>query len=214
MAGVLVEVWSDVVCPWCYIGKRRFETALARFEGADDVTIVYRPFQLDPTAPPGTTTPVLDAYARKFGGEAQARRLMSQVTAVASDVGLEFRLEQAQRANTLDAHRLLWFAESTGRQGEIKERLMRAYFVDGENVSDRDVLVGIAGETGLDTEAVAAFLESDAGIGEVRELLGVAAAAGITAVPTYVIDGRWTIPGAQEPETFLAVLEKLQDAAE
>ena len=212
MAAVLVEVWSDVVCPWCYIGKRRFESALARFEGADDVQIVYRPFQLDPTAPFGTTQPVAEVYAKKFGGEERARQLMGHVTSVAADAGIEFHLERAQRANTLDAHRLLWFAESHGDQAALKERLMQAYFTDGENVADRETLVRLAVEVGLDGDETAAFLDSDAGIGEVREELARAASAGITAVPTYVIDGKWSIPGAQEPDTFLGVLEKLQDA--
>jgi predicted DsbA family dithiol-disulfide isomerase len=214
VAAVLVEVWSDVVCPWCYIGKRRFEAALARFEGAAEVEIVYRPFQLDPTAPAGTTTSVVEAYSKKFGGEERARQLIDHVTAVAAESGLEFRLERARRANTLDAHRLLWFAAAHGCQGEVKEALLRAYFVDGENVADHDTLARIGTSAGLPADVVAGFLDSDAGIGEVRELLGRAAAAGITAVPTYVIDGKWSIPGAQDPDTFLGVLERLQDDGE
>jgi len=214
VAVVLVEVWSDVVCPWCYIGKRRFEAALDRFDGADEVEIVFRPFQLDPTAPVGATTPVSEVYARKFGGPDEARRVIGHVTSVAAESGLEFHLEKAQRANTLDAHRVLWFAEERGCQAEVKERLLRAYFVDGENVGDRDTLARIAAESGLDEDEVADMLDSTAGVGEVREQMAIAASLGITAVPTYVIDGKWSIPGAQDPETFLRVLEKLQDADE
>src|SRR5436853_2946136 len=127
---MLVEIYSDVVCPWCYIGKRRFETALEQFPGRDDVTVVWRPFQLDPNAP-RTATPVLDAYARKLGGPAEAARIVERVTTMAAPEGLEFHLDVAQRANTFEAHRLIAYAERHGRQDLMNERLLRAYFTEG-----------------------------------------------------------------------------------
>jgi predicted DsbA family dithiol-disulfide isomerase len=213
---VLVEVWSDVVCPWCYIGKRRFAAALA--ELADDPTfdadveIVYKPYQLDPKAPPGTAMPVLETYARKFGGEERARAIIDHLTATAAEDGLDFHLELAQRANTRDAHRLLWFAEQHGGPGSqdaLKERLLSAYFVRGRNVGDTDVLADEAAEVGLDRDEVRRFLDSDDGRVEVEQELAFAAEAGITAVPTYVIDRRWSIPGAQDPDVFVQVLRRL-----
>ena len=206
-----VEIWSDVVCPWCYIGKRRFEEALSRFEGRDAVEVRYMPYQLDPSAPPGTSMPASEAYARKFGGPEQARRIIDNVTSVAAEAGIEFHLDRAIRANTLLAHRLLWFAEQhdLATQRALKEALLQAYFTDGEHIGDPEVLVRRAASVGLDRDEVAAFLDSDAGHAEVMERLALAHSQGITAVPTYVVNGRWAVPGAQDPDTFLRVLERM-----
>lgn len=205
-----VEIWSDVVCPWCYIGKRRFETALANLGDTVDVEYVYRPYQLDPTASPGKTAPVSETYAKKFGGPERAAEIIRNVTAVAAESGIEFHMDKALRANTLLAHRALWFAESIeGPQAALKERLMQAYFTDGDNIGDPDVVVTCAVDVGIDRAAITAFLDSDAGTGEVNEMLAQAAAHGITAVPTFVIDGQWAIPGAQDVEVFERVLTKL-----
>jgi predicted DsbA family dithiol-disulfide isomerase len=209
-----VEIWSDVVCPWCYIGKRRFEAALERVgrtRDISDIEVVYRPYQLDPTAPAGVTQPVLDAYAKKFGGPERAAEIMANVTAVAKESGLDFQMDRALRANTLLAHRLLGMAERSGHQIALKERLLRAYFTDGEDIGDRDVLTAAAAGVGMDPVAVAAFLESDEGTGEVMEQLAMAASHGITAVPTYVFDEQWAVPGAQDVEVFVRVLERLLD---
>lgn len=219
MGSVLVEVWSDIVCPWCYIGKRRFEQARARLADQADfdrqLEVVYRPFQLDPTVPPGTAMPATEAYARKFGDRAPA--LVDNVTRIASDEGLEFHLERAQRSNTRDAHRLLWYALATDgpvTQDALSERLLAAYFTHGLNVADPDVLAGEAAEVGLDAEDVRRMLESDEGIAELDASLAFAAEAGINAVPTYVIDGRWSVPGAQEPDVFVRVLRRVAERAE
>ncbi len=206
---VEVEIWSDVVCPWCYIGKRRFETAVAELDDEIDVDIVFRPYQLDPTASPGKAGPVLDAYAKKFGGPERAQQIIDHVTAVAADSGIEFRMDRALRANTLLAHRLLWLAEATGHQVAMKERLLRAYFIDGLDIGDPDVLATCAVEVGLDRDRVRAFLESDDGVAEVREALRSATELEITAVPTFVFDGKWMVPGAQDPDTFVQVLRRL-----
>ena len=206
---VTVEIWSDVVCPWCYIGKRRFETALAELGDEIDVDIVFRPFQLDPTASPGKAGPVIDAYAKKFGGPERAQQLIDHVTSVAAESGLEFRMDRALRANTLLAHRVLWLAESTGHQVALKERLLQAYFIDGLDIGDPDVLAVCAAEVGLDHDRVRAFLDTDEGVAEVGEDLRSAAEMEITAVPTFVFDGKWMVPGAQDPDTFVQVLRRV-----
>jgi predicted DsbA family dithiol-disulfide isomerase len=209
-----VEIWSDVVCPWCFIGKRRFEQALGRFPGHADVSVVYRPFQLDPTAPPGVATPVFDVCSHKFGGPERAQELIDNVTGVAAEAGLTFHLDRAVRANTMLAHRVLWLAEQRGVQAAVKERLLRGYFGEGRNIGDPDTLAELAAEAGLDGTEVLAFLDSDAGILEVNAELQRAAEMGITAVPTYVFDGQWAVPGAQDPVVFLRVLERVAEMEE
>ena len=204
-----VEIWSDVVCPWCYIGKRRFEKAIAQLEGEAQIDIVYRAYQLDPTASPGKATPVVEAYAKKFGGPERAEQILEQLTQVAAAEGLDFHMDRALRANTLLAHRLLWLAEATGHQQALKERLLQAYFVDGLNVGDPDVLADCGADVGMPRERVLAFLDSDDGVAEVQQQLQLAAQSEITAVPTYVIDGRWAVPGAQDPDTFVTVIRRL-----
>jgi predicted DsbA family dithiol-disulfide isomerase len=204
-----VEIWSDVVCPWCYIGKRRFETAVAELADEIDVTIVFRPYQLDPTASPGKAGPVIDAYAKKFGGYEHAQQIIDHVTAIAADSGIHFRMDRALRANTLLAHRLLWLAEATGKQVALKERLLQAYFIDGLDVGDPEVLAACAADIDLDHDRVLSFLESDDGLAEVRRELQRALEMEITAVPTFVFDDRWMVPGAQDPSTFVEVLRRV-----
>ena len=216
-------MWSDVVCPWCYIGKRKFASGLARVEaelaeeGLDvGFDVSYHPYQLDPTAAPGAAGPVIDAYAKKFGGPERAASIIANVSERAAEVGLEFRMDRALRANTLLAHRLIWLAaqaDSPVAQDAVKERLLQAYFHDGVNIGDPDVLADCAAEVGFDRGVVHDFLASARGTDEVAAELQVAHENGITAVPTYVIDGRWAIPGAQEPETFAQVLRKMADQA-
>ncbi|HKA02814.1 MAG TPA: DsbA family oxidoreductase [Acidimicrobiales bacterium] len=207
---MLVEIYSDVVCPWCYIGKRRFEEALNRFEGREDVTVVWRPFQLDPHAP-ATPTPVADAYARKFGGPEQAMRIVDKVTTTASGEGLDFHLDIAQRSNTFDAHRLIAYAGRHDRQDALKERLLRAYFTDGLAVSDRAVLADLAADVGLDRADVVRFLASDEGTAELREELLQGLERGVTAVPTFVFENKWAVPGAQDADTMLRVLQTVAE---
>ena len=207
---MLVEIWSDVVCPWCYIGKRRFEEALARFTGRDDVTVVYRAFQLDPTAPPGVATSVREVYDRKFGPD-QAVQLIDRVTTMAAEVGLDFHLERAQRANTADAHRMLWWTlrdHGAVPQAALKERLMAAYFTEGADIGDLEVLAGCAADVGLDADVARRRLGGDEGVESLAVGLQRAADLGITAVPTYVLASTWSIPGAQDAATFAAVLRR------
>lgn len=204
-----VEIWSDVVCPWCYIGKRRFETAAAELRDEVDLQVVYRPYQLDPTASPGTSQPVIEAYAKKFGGHERANEIIAHVTEIAAGEGLTFHMDKALRANTLLAHRLLLLAEGTGQQYELKERLLKAYFCDGLDIGDPDVLADCAAEVGMKRDSVRAFLDSNDGVTEVQAMLRVAAESEITAVPTFVFDGRWSVPGAQDAETFVNVIRRL-----
>jgi predicted DsbA family dithiol-disulfide isomerase len=211
---ISVDIWSDVVCPWCSIGKRRFERALEQLDGEVDVRVRFRPYQLDPTAPPGAAEPVATAYAKKFGGAERAAEIMAHVSAVAADEGIEFHMERALRANTLLAHRLIWYAEQSNSpvsQPVVKARLMQAYFSDGLHIGDPDVLADLAAELGFDRGEVAAFLASDRGLAEVRADLDLAAELGVTAVPTFVVDGQWAIPGAQDTDTFVSVLRRIRD---
>jgi predicted DsbA family dithiol-disulfide isomerase len=216
---VTVDIYSDVVCPWCYIGKRKFEAGLHLVETEDlgvDFQVAYRPYQLDPTAAPGISEPVIEAYAKKFGGPERARAIIDNVSARAAEVGIEFDMERARRANTLLAHRLIWFAgrPDTGvEQAAMKERLLQAYFTDGLDIGDPEVLADCAADVGIDRPTALEFLASDRGRAEVAAELDEARDEGITAVPTYVFRGQWAVPGAQEPETFAQVLRKMANDA-
>ena len=212
-----VDIYSDVVCPWCYIGKRKFEAGLDLVDGEDlgvDFDVTYRPFQLDPTARAGRrragrSRPTPRSSAAPSG----PAEIIRNVSDRAAEVGLEFNMDRALRANTLLAHRLIWFADQPGspvvEQAAMKERLLQAYFTDGLDIGDPEVLADCAAEIGLDRRAVLEFLESDRGTAEVAAELAEARDEGITAVPTYVFNGKWAVPGAQEPETFAQVLRKM-----
>jgi predicted DsbA family dithiol-disulfide isomerase len=207
---IKVDVWSDVVCPWCYIGKRRFEAALAALGDEADVQVTYRAYQLDPKAS-GPSMPVSDAYARKFGGAERAAQIIEHVTEVAAESGIGLRMDRALRANTFDAHRLLWLSSATGHQAALKERLLQAYFTDGLDVASHGVLAQCAADVGLPADAVLAFLASDDGADAVRADIDIAGEYGISAVPTFVVNGAWSIPGAQDPETFVTVLRRMAE---
>ena len=209
-----VEIWSDVVCPWCYIGKRRFEKAVAvlREKGVTDpIEVTYRSYQLDPTAPAGTNTPVRDAYAKKFGGRERAEQILGHVTKVAAADGIEFRMDIALRANTVLAHRALHRALETGGpalQDALKERLLRAYFTEGLDVGDVATVARCAGEVGMEAADLTAWLDGDGGKTEVLADLRGAMDREISAVPTFVIDDRFMVPGAQDVDVFVNVLER------
>ncbi|MBM3638367.1 MAG: DsbA family oxidoreductase [Actinobacteria bacterium] len=209
-----VEIWSDVVCPWCYIGKRQFEEALARLHDAGtgtDIEVVYRSYQLDPTAPPGGSTPAREAYARKFGGYERADQIIGHVTRIAADSGIEFRMDRAIRANTMLAHRALHFVLTeigSTAQAAMKEQLLRAYFTDGENVGDLDVVVSCAERAGIDADALRRWLESDVGVAEVVADIEAAQMRDITGVPAFVLDDRFLIPGAQDVDVFEQLLTR------
>ena len=209
---MLIEIWSDVVCPWCYIGKRRLEAALASFHHAEEVDIVYRSFELDPTAPPVGTESVVEALGRKYGGgAANARRMMDQMGEAAEGVGLHFDYAHATHTNTVDAHRLLHEAleeGGTALQGALKEALLAAYFGRGRSMADHAVLGEVAVGSGLDAHRVQEVLAGDAHSEAVRADIDQARAYGITGVPFYVFDGKFGVSGAQPPGLFAQVLHR------
>ena len=164
-----VEIWSDVVCPWCYVGKRQFEAALSRFAHADQVSVEWRSFELDPSSPDRVDLPMTTILQRKYGmTEQQAEDANANMTALAASVGLDYHLDQVQVGNTFDAHRLIHLAAAHGLGDAMKERLMAAYFTEGESPSDHVTLARLAVEVGLDKEDVVATLEGDSFAVEVR----------------------------------------------
>ncbi len=203
-----IEIWSDVVCPWCYIGKRRLEEALAGFAHRDEVEIEWRSYQLDPTAPQVPTESVAESLGRKYGvGVDGAREMMAQVQEVASEVGLDYsRMTESQRVNTVDAHRLLHAAGDL--RGELKEALLHAYFVDLRNVADHDELTAIAVGVGLPEDDVRRVLASDAHRDDVAADVEAAQDLGAGGVPFFVVDRRYGISGAQPVEVFTRALEQ------
>jgi predicted DsbA family dithiol-disulfide isomerase len=217
MSTLRVDIWSDIVCPWCYVGKRRFEAALARFSRGSDVQVVWRAFELDPAAPRvrDKSTSYAARLAKKYGVPvARAEAMISYMTDVAAAEGLDFRFDRAQSGNTFDAHRLLHLAGERGVQGALKERLLRAYFTEGEPIGEPETLVRLAAETGLDADEIGAALASDAHAGEVRADEEEAGALGITGVPFFVLGGRYAVSGAQPAAVLLGALEKASSAGE
>lgn len=205
-----IEIYSDLVCPWCYIGKRRLERALATYDG--DVTIHYRPFQLDPSPVP-EPVPLVDAMAAKFGGVDRAREIFAQTTVVAAGVGLDLRFDRAVSANTFDAHRLVRFAAERGRAAETVDALFDAHFRAGTDLGSTAALAAVAAGVGLAENEALAYLTSDAGTAEVRAELATARQLGISSVPTFVLAGRYAVTGAQEPETLRAALTEVAQRA-
>jgi len=205
-----VEIWSDVVCPWCYIGKRRFEAALARFEHRDEVEVVWRSFELNPGAP--SSAAMQGTYAERLAGKygmsvAQAEQRLDHMTQMAAAEGLDFHFELARGGNTFDAHRLLHLALARGVQDALKERFDRATFSEGLSVSDRDALTRLAVEVGLDEAEVTEVLASGTFGDAVRGDEAQAQAYDITGVPFFLVDGKFAISGAQDPALLLRVLD-------
>ncbi|MEU6203404.1 DsbA family oxidoreductase [Micromonospora musae] len=202
-----IEIYADVVCPWCYIGKRRLEEALASYDG--EVTVRYRPFQLDPS-PVSEPVPVVEALGARFGGPANARQMVARVTEAAAGAGLRLDYDRAIAANTFDAHRLVAYATERGRSGEMVEALYQAHFVGGIDIGSRDALAGLAEQVGLDAADARRFLDSDEGTKEVAAELAKAHDLGISSVPMFVLAGKYGISGAQEPQTLLAALAEVE----
>jgi predicted DsbA family dithiol-disulfide isomerase len=204
-----IEIWSDIACPWCYVGKRRFEAALAQFEHRDDVNVTWRSFELDPEAPAEREGDRAEHLARKYGMSVeQAQQAERQMTETAAGDGLEFRFDVARAGNTFDGHRLVHLAKAHGRQDEMKERLLRAYFSEGELISDHDALARLADEVGLPADEVRETLAGDRYAAYVREDERLAHGFGISAVPTFVVDRRIGASGAHPPEALLSLLNQ------
>jgi predicted DsbA family dithiol-disulfide isomerase len=206
-----IDIYSDVVCPWCYIGKRRLDAALASFDG--DVTVRFRPFQLDPTTP-RDGRPLLDWLGPKFGGEARVRQMTDHTTSVAAGDGIEMHFDRAIIANTFDAHRLIWFAGESALA--VAEALHKAHFTDGLDIGSPSVLTSIAVEAGLDESDVRTFLASDAGAADVQAEIDGAHQLGISSVPTFVFAGKYAVSGAQDSTLLLDTLREVarREAAE
>ena len=204
-----VEIWSDIACPWCYVGKRRFEAALAGFEHRDDVRVTWRSFELDPAAPAERPRSGAEHLAEKYGASLeQARAMQQQMTDVAAREGLEFHFERARGGNTFDAHRLVHLAAAHGAQDAMKERLMRAYLTEGELMSDRGALARMAAEVGVPADEVDDLLAGDRFAAEVREDERAAHGLGISAVPFFVVDRALGAAGAQPPEVLGDLLRR------
>jgi len=204
-----VEIWSDVVCPWCYIGKRRFETALTRFEQRDQIEVLWRSFQLDPTAPRTSDESLNQILSRKHGLTLrQANDTTNQVTELAALEGLEYHFDRAQSGNTFDAHRLIHLAAAHQLQDAMKERLMKAYFSEGLPIGNQDTLIQLATEVGLDSDEARTVLNSDTYAAEVKADIEMATELGIRGVPFFVVDEKYGISGAQPAEVFLNALEQ------
>ena len=204
-----VEIWSDVVCPWCYIGKRNLEAALEGFEHRDEVEVVWRSFELDPGAPAQRQGPYVERLAKKYRTSVEgAQGMIDRMTEAGAAVGLDMRFDLAKPGNTFDAHRLLHLAASHGLQDELKERLFRATFTEGEAIGDPGVLVRLAGDVGLDPDEVEEVLASGALAEEVRAEEAEATALEITGVPFFVVDRTFAVSGAHPPQALRRILEK------
>jgi len=210
---ITIDVWSDIACPWCYIGKRNLEAGLAAASDDTDapqVTIVYHSFELSPDTPVDFVGGEADYLARHKGITAdQARQMLERVTSVAADAGLQYRFDILQHTNTVKAHELLHFAKDQGRQLELAERLMSAYFLEGRHVGRTDDLVDLATESGLDAASARDALDSGRYLPAVRADQAQAAAYGINGVPFFVIDGKYGVSGAQPPEAFTQVARQV-----
>ncbi len=209
-----IDAWSDIACPWCYVGKRRLETALEGFAHRDAVRIVWRAFELDPSAPRehDRSGSYAERLSAKYGaGLREAEGMIERMTDVAAEDGLDFRFDKVRSGNTFDAHRVIHLAGERGKQDAVKERLLRAYLTEGELMGDPEALVRLAGEAGLDPEEVRAMLASDAHVTEVREDEDEARKLGISGVPFFVMGGKYAVSGAQPTEVLLRALERAWD---
>ena len=205
-----IDIWSDVVCPWCWIGKHRFQQGVALLgDDAPDIEVHWHPFLLDPDA--GTTpVPLREAYVAKFGSAERTAQILSQTQTTARAEGLPMDFDQGQvRVTTLPAHRLLWLAGREGVQAAVGEALFRAHFVEGRNLADPQTLIAAAAAGGIAAERVTALLAGDEGLPEVQAQLAQAQALGIQSVPTFVVNDRYAIQGAQPPESFAQALRQI-----
>lgn len=207
-----VEIWSDVACPWCYVGKRRLEAALAQFEHRDQLDIVWRSFELDPSAPRRHDAPATELLARKYGVPvAQAEAMNARLTSEARREGLEMDLAGIIVGNTFDAHRLIHLAAELGLRQPMVERLFKAYFTDNEAIGEHEVLVRLAGEVGIPADRARRMLEGDEFAAAVRADQARARGFGITGVPFFAIDERYGVSGAQHADALLGALRQAWD---
>jgi predicted DsbA family dithiol-disulfide isomerase len=206
---IAVDVWIDVVCPWCYLGKKRFETALAGFAHRDTVRVRWHSFELDPTTPARSDVLVPDMLRTKLGlTQAQVQDSIEHITSLAAAEGLAYRLADARPVNTFDVHRLTHLADSLDAGDAVREGLMRAYTSEAADLSDPEVLLGLAGDAGLAPDAVTGLLAGDDFADRVREDEALAQRLGIRGVPAFVLAGKYLVSGAQPTDVFATALDK------
>ena len=205
-----IHIWSDIVCPWCYVGKRRFEHALALFDHRDEIRVTHRSFQLDPSRPRHQTTNRREMLKSKYQlSEQQVRDMDTRMEHLADLEGLEYHLtDVGLTGNTMDAHQLVQLGKARGIQDEVIERLYRAYFTEQRSVFDRDSLLGLAGEAGLDQAEARDVLERDAYVEAVTTDVLEARSLGVSGVPFFVLGGRYGVSGAQATEVFTEALTR------
>lgn len=209
---ITVDIWSDIACPWCYIGKRKFESGLAAFDGAAAVTVTYRSFELAPDTPDDFDGSEIDFLSSHKGMPVdQVEQMLTQVTDIAASVGLTYRFDTLRHTKTLKAHQSLHFAKQYGRQLNLAERLFKAYFEEGRHVGRTDELAALGADVHLDPTALSAALEAGTYAADVQADIDQARAYGIGGVPFYVINGRYGISGAQDPATFTGALNQVRD---
>jgi predicted DsbA family dithiol-disulfide isomerase len=205
-----IDVVSDVVCPWCYLGEKRLEAALAEESGP--VVVRWRPYQLDPTIPQGGVDRG-EYMAKKFGKSGRLQSIHDNLARLGAEVGVPFAFDRIERSpNTLDAHRLIRWSASAGVQERVVDRLFKAYFVEGRDIGDRTVLIEIAADCGLDAELVERFLAEDADADLVRQEIEQAQAMGVSGVPFFIFAGRIGVPGAQEPSVLRQAMTQAREA--
>ena len=212
---IKVDIWSDVQCPWCYIGKRKFEEAVQRFDG--DVEVEYHSFELAPDTPVDFEGTAADYLADRKGlPPEQVAEMLARVTSIAAGVGLDYDFDHVHQTNTVLAHELLHFAKSSSVADQIalKERLLAAYFVEGQHLGRAEVLADLAAEVGLDRAEALAALADHRFLADVKADVAQAAAYGINGVPFFVFDGQYGVSGAQDPATFAQVLEQVRSDRE
>lgn len=204
-----VEVWSDVMCPFCYIGKRKFELALEKFEHRDKVEVEWKSFQLNPNLVTDTSRSVNEYLAAEKGWTLEYTQQMSAyVSEMAQQVGLNYKLDKAVLANSMDAHRLSHLAKEYGKQDELEELLFKAYFIEGKNTADREVLKIMGGSLGIDAAEIDAMFDSEQYVSEVNQDILESQQLGVTGVPFYAFDRKYGVSGAQDVQAFLETLEK------
>jgi predicted DsbA family dithiol-disulfide isomerase len=205
-----VEIWSDVFCPFCYIGKRNFETALAAFPHRDEVAITWKSFQLQPDAPVEADYTSNEMLAKKYGVSVDdARQMQANVAQRAAEVGLQYDLDNTKVTNSFDAHRLTHLAKERGLQDAAEERFFKAYFIEGKHVGRRDTLVELGKEIGLPEAEITAVLDSDRYAEDVTADIELGSAFGLTGVPFFVFERKYAVAGAQPPEVFSQVLDRV-----
>lgn len=204
-----VDVYSDVVCPWCYIGKRRLEQALESAQLQSATGVFWRPFQLNPTMPKAGMDRRVYLEA-KFGGPGEMKAIQDRIAAVGTNVGIEFAFDRIARTpNTFEAHRLIWFAQQQGRQDQVIEELFHGYFTEGLNIGQVEILVSLAVRAGMDGEAVARLLQAQEGVEAVRQDEANGHQLGIRGVPYFVLNGTAVLSGAQPVETFVSAIKQV-----